>query len=316
MRFRTKGDIRRIDVSPALELIPALLDEWAGLTFDRKGRLVHPLTGDAVDALVLESGRHREAGATYRLTIRTPEWDLPEDRKDEFHEELLALSAGPPSPEKWEAYTARRQAASVQVGVTETLTQFTLRTDDLRVLAVDLTDESGNWTIQVAIEHGRTPRIQLTGRADLTAVLRELRTPGCLAGMLGGTGELEAGVDLAALEDDARAVLVAGRANRFRGNGSVDVRTSAARWTISASARIGARGIARPLLWATRRRIRRTVKAGLAEFWSTADDNVAAVARDLHTLRQLVENEGGPSPFVHRVLWDDDYDPEVLKTWI
>ncbi|MGY6499856.1 MAG: hypothetical protein ACXIVQ_03015 [Acidimicrobiales bacterium] len=316
MRFRTKGDIRRIDLSPALELIPALRDEWADLTFDRKGRLVNPLTGDTVDALVLQSGRHRESGAVYRLTVRTPEWDLPEDRKEEFHEELLAISEGPPSPDAWADYSARRQAASVQVGAIETHTRLTLRTDDLRVLAVDVTDESENWTVELTIEHGRTPRLHLAGRADLTAVLRELRTPGCLARRFGGSGEIVAAIDLGALERDARAITVDGHANRFGGSASVDVQTSAARWRISAGARIRTQGIARPVVWFFRRRIRRSLKAGLDEFWPTVDESVASLARDLHALRRVVDAEGGPNPFVHRVLWDDDFDPEALHAWI
>lgn len=48
MRFSTSGAVRRIDLSPALHLLPVLLDEWRRLRFDARGTLVSPVDGKPV----------------------------------------------------------------------------------------------------------------------------------------------------------------------------------------------------------------------------------------------------------------------------
>ena len=308
MRFRTRGEIRRFDLSPVLDLVPALQSEWADLEFDRRGRLLNPVTRENEDAITLDKGRHRESGAVYWVVVSTPEWDLPEDRRDEFTTEMMELAERGAEPEEWAAHQQRRQTATVQVGVHETRLRVRLRTDDAQSVAFDLGDASESWSVAVDIVHGRLPRVRLTGRADITALLKASHAPGCLARLFGGHGEIDAMIDLTALDRGGRAVTAEGAANRFRGSTTIDIKSSTTRWPVSVRARVAARGVARPVLWFMRRRIRRGFNESLEEFWADADRTSYELAGQLAELRRATDDEGGPAPFTHRLLWDPEFD--------
>lgn len=309
VRFTTSGQLRRIDVSPVVDLLPALREEWAGLQFDRDGSLVNPLTLTPVRSVSLLDGRHRHVGARYRVTVTVPKLDLPDDRRAEFEKESQKLSRRNAKQDAWDEHFARRREASVQVGTDERLLTATLREDNSRTLALTLTDEHEHWTVAVDIEHGRLPSVSIRGTLDLAALLEAQGTPGCLAGILGGTGEGTGIVDLATLERDGRVIYAQGHANRFRVSLHLEVRTSATQWMLDGRGVLRARGLARPILWFAGRRIRRSMDHSLAEFWSTSESRMREVDLEMHRLRSAIEEEGGQASFVRRMLWDEDFDP-------
>lgn len=309
MRFTTSGALGRLEVSPVVDLLPALREGWANLQFDRDGSLFNSLTQTRVPSVSLVEGRHRQVGARYRAMFTTPKLDLPEDRRAEFEEESRQLSQRNANQDAWNQHHARRREASVQVGTDEHLLTVTLREDSSRTLAFTLSDETEYWAVEVNIEHGRLPSVSTTGTVDLTALLKADDTPGCLAGILGGTGGGTGTLDLATLERNGRVLDAQGRANRFRGTLRLDVRTSARQWVIDGHCVLRARGLGRPVLWFFRRRMRRSIDHSLAEFWSDAESRMRDLDRELDLLRSAIEKEGGPDRFIRRALWDDDFDP-------
>ncbi len=296
-------------MSPIVDLLPALWEKWGGLEFDRDGQVLNSLTSEPLASFALVDGRHRQPGARYRATITTPKYDLPEGRRAEFEKESRKLSQRNAKQEEWSDHFARRREASVQVGTEEQLLTLTLRDDNSRRLAFGVSDETEHWTVDVDLEHGRLPSVQVSGTLDLTARLKADGTPGCLSGILGGTGVGTATVDLATVERGGSLVVAEGRATRFRGNLGVDVRTSATTWSIEGTFVLRARGLARPILWFAGRRMRRSIDQSVAEFWSDSESHVRELDRQVQRLRAAIAEEGGSAPFVRRSLWDDGFDP-------
>jgi hypothetical protein len=309
MRFETAGELRRVDLASIIDVLPALRDEWAGLRFDRDGRLINPLTGDTVAALTLLDGRHRQPGAVYRLTVTSPKLELPEERRAEFEKEARKLSKRNAKQERWNDHFARRRKASVRVGTEEERFAATLREDNARRLAFSLSHEDDHWTVDVVVDHGRLPKVELNGHVDLTASFKADGTPGFLASILGGTGGGTAVVDLRTFERGGPIVDAEARANRFRGSARLEVRTSATRWAVSGDGTLRARGLGLPVLWFAGRRVRRSVDRSLAEFWASSESQMGELEKELSGLRTGIEDEGGPAPFVLRALWDKDFDP-------
>lgn len=295
-------------MSPAIDLLPALRDEWASLQFGRDGALVNPLTQEPVSSVLLLDGRHRQPGARYRITVTTPKLDLPEERRAEFEKESRKLSQRNARQDAWNDYFARRREASAQVGTDEHRLTATLRDDTPQTLAFTLADDSEHWTVEVDIEHRRLPIVCLSGTLDLTAVLEADGTPGCVAGILGGAGDGTATFDFATLESDGRSIDAHGRANRFRGSLHLETRTSATQWALVGKGALHPRGLARPILWFAGTRIRRSIHHSLAEFWTEGEFWMRQLDAEMHRLRAAIEEEGGPGPFVRRALWDDDFD--------
>jgi hypothetical protein len=271
MRFSTRGEIRKVDLEPLLELVPALRQEWADVEFGSDGRVVNPLTGQPVDTFALVDGRHRRAGARYRTTA-------PEDGGPATNEELIDI---------------------------------TLRSDSARELAVTVEDEQRRVKVDVELEHGRMPKVSARLRMDITALLRSEGEPGCMGWVLGGTGTGDVVVDLGTLEAGGRTAAFEGRTNRIRAASVVDVESTRDVWKVTAAATLRAKGLARPVLWFGRRSIRRAVTAACDEFWAGSDELTSRMRSDLADLRAAIDEEGGPAPFVHRLLWDRDFDPEL-----
>jgi hypothetical protein len=295
-------------LSPVVELLPPLREEWAGLEFDPGGRLLNGLTREPVASFALLDGRHRQAGARYRTTITTPKYDLPEERRAEFEKESRKLSQRNAKQEAWSDHFARRRAASIQVGTEEQLLTLTLRDDSSRRLAFAVSDETEHWTVEVDLEHGRLPKVHISGTLDLTARLKADGTPGCLSGIFGGTGAGTASLDLATVERDGSLLVAEGQANRFKGNAGIDVRTSPTTWAVDGKGVLRARGLARPIMWFAGRRVRRSIDESLAEFWTDSESHMRDLDREIQRLRAAVTEEGGAAPFVRRALWDEDFD--------
>ena len=305
----TSGEFRRLDIAPVIDLLPTLREEWAGLTFDRDGILLNPLTSRPLNAFSLVSGRHRQVGAIYRITTTQPVIELPDDRRVEFDEEARRLRHNKADQSERSDYWRRRSAASVRVGTKEEHYKIVLRNDDPGSLAFTMSDERDQWTADVEIDHARLPSVKLRGEVDLTAALRAQRTPGCVAGLLGGTAGGHATLDASALELSGRAVDARGRANRFRGAVRVDVRSSATRWTVSGQAEVHAKGVARLVLWVAGRWVRKRIESALEDFWTSSEARMTDLESDIARLRSAIASEGGAVAFVHRWLWDDHFDP-------
>lgn len=308
MRFKTAGELRRVDLGPVIDLLPAMRDEWAGINFDGDGRVINPLTRGAVEALALVDGRHRQGGTRYRITVTSPKLDLPENRRAEFEREARKLTRRNASQERWNDHVVRRRDASVQVGTERDHYALTLREDTARRLVFSVSDEAEHWTIHADVEHARLPKIELKAHVDLTASFKADGSPGWLAAMLGGTGVASAVFDLATLERSGRTVHADGRANRFRGSARLEVRASATRWAITGEGALRARGLGRLVLWFAGRRIRSSIDGPLAEFWASSESRTAALEKETSRLRTAIGKEGGPAPFVRRALWDEDFD--------
>lgn len=311
MKIRTAGELRRVDLGSIVALLPALREEWAELTFSPGGPVINPVTGTAASSIALLDGRHRQPGALYRVRVTAPTLDLPENRRAEFEKESRKLSRRNAKREAWDDHFTRRRQALVQVGVKERHLAARLREDTGRTLAFSLTDENEHWTIDIDIvmEHGSLPRVLLSGRADLRALLRAEGTPGCIAGFFGGAGTGTGTFGLAALERRGRMIEAEVRAHRVRGSGRVDVRTSTTTWAVDGEGVLRARGLARPIMWFAGRHFRDRIEATLAEFWAGSDSRMADVGSQMVRLRTAMAMEGGPAPFVHRVLWDESFNP-------
>lgn len=274
MKVETTGDLRRVDLSPIVELWPALLDEWASLQFDEDGgdgvggvggAARNPLTGAADPALSLRGGRHRQAGAVYGITV---------------------------DGERYEA---------------------ALVDDDHRRLRFAIRPASERWTAMATIEHRPgLPTVEIDGQADLSATLRDDKAPGCLTAAFGGPGTVEAVIDGGALERSGRTVELDGRGYRLRGRGRVEVEVAGnRRWTVDGHGVLRGRGLARPLLWIFGGRIRRSLDRNLATAWASSESLMTDVEQDLVRLRVAIDTEGGAAPFVRRALWDDDFELDL-----
>ena len=196
------------------------------------------------------------------------------------------------------------------------MTVVVVREDDADHLAVTISDEHARWAVDVDMRHGAFPRFDLTGQTDLTRLIRDSGTPPGLSRLLGGRGRGRATVDLSVLENRGGALIDAeGRVNRFRGDARVNVDTSSQEWRVDAAARLTARGIGRLVLLFARRRIKRGFDDGLARFWETAAYSTShQLKNQLRDLARLVDDEGGEAAFVHRALWDPDFDPTLPST--
>lgn len=63
--------MRRLDLAPARDLLPALWAEWDGLRFAPGGEVVDPVGGGTRATLRLVEGQHRRPGASYLATVPT-----------------------------------------------------------------------------------------------------------------------------------------------------------------------------------------------------------------------------------------------------
>ncbi|MCD9154495.1 hypothetical protein [Aeromicrobium duanguangcaii] len=314
MRFSTSGKVRRIDLTLAAAVITALRDEWAGLTFGPGGAVMNPLTDEPFRDLVLADGRHRTPGARYELITRTPVFEPDPEQLRDLNAEMLDGKDIGAADIDWQAYGARSRAISVQTGMTESTTAFTLIADDARHLAVSVTDPAGVWSVEVDLIHGQLPRVELAGRHDATAMIAAEGAPGCLARLLGGIATGTASIDLAALEQRGKGTLAqaSGQFNRFRGTGSVDLKTSARAWDVKAGATVRGRGLGRPLLWFFGSRARRAFDEAAASFWDRLPQTMNETEAGLRELADLARSEGGLDRVVRHTLWEDGYADRVM----
>jgi hypothetical protein len=177
VRFGTGGRLRRIDLSPALELIPPLLAEWASLRFDVSGAAIDPLTGVSRADLRLIEGRHRQPGCRYAAILGT---------------------ASPMA-----THEGRRLLV-------------VLKHHDAWRLAASVVDEHGA-VVDAEIRHGRLPHVYVNFRLDLTPLLEDDGSLGCLGRFFGRMAEGTATLDLGALEERGTVLLDAeARVSRFR----------------------------------------------------------------------------------------------------
>ncbi|MBC9226854.1 hypothetical protein GL325_10990 [Aeromicrobium sp. 636] len=315
MRFSTSGTVRRIDLTLVSTVVNTLRDEWAGLTFGPDGALLNPITGEPFRDLVLADGRHRTPGARYELITRTPVLEADPEKLRVLNAEMLD-GKDINADIDWETYAARIGAISVQTGTTESTTSVTLIADDSRHLAFSVADPAGVWSLEVDVVHGKLPRVDVTGRHDATAMIAAEGAPGCLARLFGGIATGTASIDLATLEQRGRTTLAeaSGRFNRFRGDGSVDLKTSARAWDVTAGATVRARGLGRPLLWFFGSRVRRAFAEAAADFWDRVPLRMDEIETALRELADLAQSEGGVDRVVHHTLWEDGYADRVMPT--
>ena len=280
MRLSTSGSIPRFDHSLLVEALVPLREEWAALRFDSAGLVVNPVTGGSLDTLRLVEGRHRSPGARYEIVTRTP-----------------AIHADPQRPEEIGTPTGE---------VVETVNQFTLRSDDARTLAVTLADRTGLWTVDVDVVHGRIPRIDLTARADATAMLVEGGAPRWLARRVGGDATGRATIDLATFEHRTTSTFFdgEGRLRLVRAAGSATVTPTPAAWDVVASADLTGTGLGRLALRLFGQRIRRSFDTSAAAYWSGLPESIGPTQTMLGQLRTVVDGEGGVGPLLHLALWD------------
>lgn len=306
---KTSGTVRRIDIVPVVKLVPSLFGEWARLEFDGSGAVLNPLTGAAVPAFALVEGRHRAAGARYSVTIETPKLELPEARRAEFDREMAALGGGRHTEEEWAAHYQRRNDAMVRVGVEQSTCFVTLKEDDARGMAATVSEDRGRWAVTVDLRRGVLPRIEVAGWVDLTAMIKDEVGSGCLAQLLGGSGEGSATLDLGTLAGNGGGLLEAkGQANRFRGATQAEVAGSAREWKLDGALSLRARGLGRVVLLVARRRIRRHLEGEIKRFWASSADWVTTAEADLRALAAAAEREGGEEVLVRRMLWDAEFD--------
>ncbi len=280
MRFSTSGSLRRIDISLLAEALAALRKEWSALRFDATGHVVNPLTGASLDTLRLLEGRHRAVGARYEIVTRTPEttWD------------------------------ATAQDFVPTGTINETSTFLVIRGDDARTLSVSVHDLEAQWSVDVDVVHDRLPRIELSGAADVTEMMKGEVGAGCLSWLVGGTASGRATIDLGVVERRSGTLADgSGRYNRFRANGAVTISTSAREWDVDAKARVKTKGLARLAALIFRGRITTAADEAIARFWRDAPAAVDEADRELHQARQLVADEGGVDQVVHRMLWEEGY---------
>ncbi len=310
MRFSTTGSVRRIDLRTVGSAIHALSQEWASLRFGADGRALNPETGQPVDSLRLVEGTHRSPGARYELVTVT---DVLEPDPEQLRALDQEMPAGP--DRDWAEYHARRSAISVRTGTTETRWDATLDADDARRLALTLHGPDDVWTVELALVHGRLPRLELSADSDVTSLLASDGLPRWLAGLVGGPAHGTGFLDLALLDQRGRATVAeaSGAFNRFRAEGTATVTTSARTWDVTARTRLRARGLGRPLLLYFRRRLRRELTETAAQAWAQADQHVAELDRQLTAMRRLAETEGGMGRVVHRTLWEPGYADLVAE---
>jgi hypothetical protein len=280
MRLSTSGSIPRFDHSLLVEALVPLREEWAGLRFDSAGLVVNPVTGAPVDTLRLVEGRHRSPGARYELVTRTP-----------------AIHVDPARPEEIGTPTGE---------LVETVNQFTLRSDDARALAVTVADRTELWTVDVDVVHGRIPRVDLTARADATAMLIEGGAPRWLAKRVGGDATGRATIDLATFEHRSTSTFVdgEGRLRLVQATGSATVTPTPTAWDVVAQADLVGKGLGRLALRLFRDRIQRSFDASAAAYWSGLPDSIGPTQTMLRQLRTVVDGEGGVAPLLHLALWD------------
>jgi hypothetical protein len=310
VRLGTSAEIRRIDLGPVLDLLPPLRREWAELEFDGTGLVVNPITGQSMEQVTLVQGPHLQAGAVYRVVIRSPRLEVPEHRAAELDDELRRLVDRKAGREEMRRHAGRRREASIVVGTDEAVSRVVLRDDGARRLACTITREGERWTIDAALDDARLARLELSGRIDITAALRSDGLPGCLAGLLGGTGEGRGVIDLSRLEAPGGLLVEAdGRANRFAGRGKVNVKASRTRWRVEIRGTVRGKGLGRLALLVARRPIRMGVERRLAELGGSEESWTADLERDIGELRRAIDAAGGAAGFVHRSLWEPGFDP-------
>lgn len=292
-----------------MDLLPALREEWAGLEFGADRKLINPLTGEHLDGLRLISARHRQVGAVYRVSVTTEKYELPAHRRAEFDKDARELSRRSAGPEDWRDHARRRREQSLRVGVEEARYDVRLRDDAARSLAFAVTDDTETWVIDVEVEHARHPHVELEGRIDVSAWLMSMGVPRALARFLGGAGAGRVVVDAGSLEKSGTALLMEGRAKRFRVSTTLDVRSSARRWAITGWGVVRARGLGHPVLWIAGRRFRKLIERAFEELWTSSEERMAVLELTLRRLTATVAVEGGSAQFVRRALWDDGFDP-------
>ena len=310
MRFSTSGSLRRLDISLLVDAVGPLRGEWAALRFDADGNVVNPVSGAPLDTFRLLEGRHRAQGARYELITR-----VPETRADPALARALdAETFGVKSADiDWDDHARRRAEIETPTGeMIETSVFMVVRSDDHSRLAVTFHDLAAHWAVDVDVVHGRLPRLELSGALDATALMRAEGVPRWLGWIVGGTASGTATVDLAALEARKQTLAEgAGRFNRFRGGGSVTLRTSARSWDVDAKAHMKSKGLGRLAVLFLRGKITTAVDDGLDTFWRDAATAIDAVARDLPKMPALVAAEGGMEAVVHRAVWDPGYLDEL-----
>lgn len=65
------------------------------------------------------------------------------------------------------------------------------------------------------------------------------------------------------------------------------------------------------VLWLARHRIRSRIDRSLAEFRTKGEEHTIELEQQLFCIRDAIETEGGPAPFVHREIWDKDFDSRL-----
>jgi hypothetical protein len=308
MRLSTSGSIPRVDHTLLVDALVPLREEWAALRFDAAGDVVNPVSGASLDGLRLLEGRHRVAGARYQVTIRTPVVAPDPDGQQALDAEML----GRPDVD-WDEYGRRLAALSAPTGrIDESITGFTLRGDDGRALSVTLTDPAGLWIVDVDILHGRIPRVEITARADATAMLTTGGAPRWIARRVGGDASGSAAIDLATFEQRGGTSTFAdgeGRLKLVRATATATVAPTPDTWDVVATADVTGKGLGRLALRLFRSRLQRSFDTAAASYWTGLPDTMVALRQFERQLRTVVDGEGGIAALIHVGLWE----PERLE---
>ena len=314
MRLSTSGSIPRFDHSLLVDALVPLREEWAALRFDAAGDVVNPVTGASLDVLRLLEGRHRVAGARYRTTIRTPVMAPDPDGQQALDAEML----GRPDVD-WDEYGRRLAAISAPTGeIDESTTVFTLRGDDGRALSITLTDPAELWIVDVDIVHGRIPRVDITARADATAMMTTGGAPRWIARRVGGDASGSATIDLATFEQRGGTGTFAtgeGRLKLVRAAATATVSPTPATWDVVATADVTGRGLGRLALRLFRARLQRSFDEAAATYWGGLPRTVVGLQEFMRQLQTVVDGEGGIAALIHVGLWEPQRLEELATTY-
>jgi hypothetical protein len=234
--------------------------------------------------------------------VRTPVTAPDPERKQALDDEMLG-----PADVDWETYARRLVEISAPTGeIDESITRFTLRGDDARSLAITLADATQLWTVDIDIVHGRIPRVEVTARADATAMMAAADAPRWLARRVGGDASGSATIDLATFErrDPSTFADGEGRLKLVRAAATATVTPSPASWDVTAAADVTGRGLGRLALRVFGGKVQRSFDTAAAAYWDGMPETAATLREFVRQLQTVADGEGGIGSLMHIALWE------------
>jgi hypothetical protein len=271
LRPRGRVHVPDLDARAFVATVPALLARWRRLSFDERGRAVHPATGRPWEGFRVVGGSHPYPGAVYRLVFRRE------------------CAPEPTAPEPFDGQ--RPTAPTRRVVLVELLADEYTRT------RVRVRDDADGGRAEVEIE-----RPELPGAVDLVVELPGLTDAVWLArGRV--VGHVRLTTDRLLTEEAGEPQLVA-TVTHPRARARVEGGLAAAGdggWTVTAKIEAEGRGLLRPIVWLLTPFLRGHARRGLDAFLATLPEQVADLDREL-----AAEFGGSPDPqrLAARILED------------